>query len=97
MAVASGNSGFLEYAGSQLPMTFRFVPVAVLILCASGGGTPANTIPGDRGPARSRDSGRARARRAGGGARRGSARQRALTRCERAPRRRLLAAGGAGR
>ena len=51
MAVTGGNGGFLEYAGSQLPMTFRFVPVAVLILCACGGGTPANTIPGDRGPA----------------------------------------------
>ncbi len=32
-------------------MTFRFAPAAVLILCACGGGTPANTIPGDRGPA----------------------------------------------
>ena len=32
-------------------MTFRFVAAAVLILCACGGGTPANTIPGDRGPA----------------------------------------------
>ena len=51
MAVAGGNGGFLEYAGSQLPMTSRFVPAAVLILCSCGGGTPANTIPGDRGPA----------------------------------------------
>src|SRR2546428_11864686 len=51
MAVAGGNGGFLEYAGSQLPMTCRFVPAAVLIRCACGGGTPANTIPGDRGPA----------------------------------------------
>src|SRR3989442_12319276 len=51
MAVAGGNGGFLEYAGSQLPMSCRFVPAAVLILCACGGGTPANTIPGDRGPA----------------------------------------------
>src|SRR5881296_3835268 len=51
MAVTGGNGGFLEYAGSQLPMTCRFVPAAVLILCACGGGTPANTIPGDRGPA----------------------------------------------
>src|SRR2546430_12930260 len=51
MAVAGGNGGFLEYAGSQLPMTSRFVPAAVLILWACGGGTPANTIPGDRGPA----------------------------------------------
>ena len=32
-------------------MTCRFAAAAVLILCACGGGTPANTIPGDRGPA----------------------------------------------
>src|SRR5216684_9028843 len=32
-------------------MTVRFAAAAVLILCACGGGTPANTIPGDRGPA----------------------------------------------
>ena len=32
-------------------MTLRFAAAAVLILCACGGGTPANTIPGDRGPA----------------------------------------------
>src|SRR2546428_11100379 len=51
MAVAGGNGGFLEYAGSQLPMTSRFVPAAVLILCSCGGGTPPNTIPGACGPA----------------------------------------------
>src|SRR6266566_7803379 len=50
MAVAGGNGGFLESAGSQLPMTFRFA-AAVLTLCACGGGTPPNTIPGDHGPA----------------------------------------------
>ena len=32
-------------------MTCPFAAAAVLILCACGGGTPANTIPGDRGPA----------------------------------------------
>jgi len=32
-------------------MSFRFAVPALLILCACGSGTPANTIPGDRGPA----------------------------------------------
>jgi LytR cell envelope-related transcriptional attenuator len=32
-------------------VTVRFAAVALLSLSACGGGTPANTIPGDRGPA----------------------------------------------
>ena len=32
-------------------MSFRFAVPALVILCACGGGTPGNTIPGDRGPA----------------------------------------------
>ena len=32
-------------------MTVRVAAAAVLVLCACGGETPANTIPGDRGPA----------------------------------------------